>query len=138
MHIINILIHIAGISSKMTNKSSEIQFSEDALNEIAQLIAEEGDSKLNFRIYITGGGCSGFQYGMTFDPLINEDDFVMDKKITNVSGVSVIKIVVDSISYPYLKNIRIEMEQSPKRFKIINKDVKTTCGCGSSFSLDDE
>lgn len=119
----------------MTQINTGIQFSNTAINKIAQLIVEEGNPALNFRLYITGGGCSGFQYGMTFDTTINEDDTIIEHSVEGIEGIQKLKIVIDSISYPYLKDIKIELESSPERFKIINSSVKTTCGCGSSFSI---
>lgn len=111
-----------------------VQFSTKASDKIASLIQEEGNPDLNFRVYITGGGCSGFQYGITFDENINEDDTIIEQTCSNDEKV---KVIIDSISYPYLKNINVDFTDSPEQFKIQNTDVKTTCGCGSSFSIED-
>ncbi|QTM69460.1 iron-sulfur cluster insertion protein ErpA [Buchnera aphidicola (Hormaphis cornu)] len=87
------------------------------------------NSKSNFRIYITGGGCNGFQYGFILDPNINQDDFVMKKL-----GIS---IVIDPISLQYLIGGKIDFVENLEGSKFIvhNPNAKTTCGCGLSFSI---
>ena len=117
-----------------------ILFSKSAADKVASLIAEEDNPKLNLRVYITGGGCSGFQYGFTFDEAIQEDDTVIEQTgaITNVS----VKLLVDSMSFQYLNHAEIDYVQGiqGEQFIIRNPNAKTTCGCGSSFSVanDDE
>ena len=106
-----------------------ILFADNAVNKVKQLIEEEGNPDLKLRVFITGGGCSGFQYGFTFDEITNEDDFIIDK-----DGV---KFLVDSMSYQYLLGAEIDYVDSfeGSQFTIKNPQAKTTCGCGSSFSV---
>jgi iron-sulfur cluster insertion protein len=93
------------------------------------LLAEENNPNLKLRTFVQGGGCSGFQYGFTFDEEQNEDDFVIEK-----SGV---KILVDSMSYQYLIGAEINYTEdlTGNSFTIKNPNAQTTCGCGSSFSV---
>lgn len=118
--------------------SSDIQFSVNAANKVAELIKEEDNPNLNLRVSITGGGCSGFQYGFSFDEEINEDDTIVEQQCTN--GESSVKLVVDSMSYQYLHDAEIDYVQGiqGEQFVIRNPNAKTTCGCGSSFSIADE
>lgn len=104
-------------------------FTDNAVNKVKDLIEEEGNPDLKLRVFITGGGCSGFQYGFTFDEIANDDDFVVDK-----GGV---KFLVDSMSYQYLVGAEIDYIDSFEgaQFTIKNPSAKTTCGCGSSFSV---
>lgn len=120
----------------MTNET--VYFSVSAADKVADLIAEEQNPLLNLRVYITGGGCSGFQYGFTFDEKINEDDTVIEQHCSK--DASVIKLLVDSMSFQYLKDAEIDYTQGiqGEQFIIRNPNAKTTCGCGSSFSMDDE
>ncbi len=107
----------------------EIIFTTNAINKVRQLIEEEGNLDLKLRVFITGGGCSGFQYGFTFDEMINADDFVVEK-----DGV---KFLIDSMSYQYLAGAEIDYVDSfeGSQFTIKNPNASTTCGCGSSFSI---
>ena len=104
-------------------------FTDNAVAKVKQLIVEEGNVDLKLRVFITGGGCSGFQYGFTFDEITNEDDFVIEKDN--------IKFLVDSTSYQYLVEAEIDYVDSLEgaQFTIKNPQAKTTCGCGSSFSI---
>jgi iron-sulfur cluster insertion protein len=106
-----------------------IVFTDNAVNKVKELIEEEGNNDLKLRVFITGGGCSGFQYGFTFDEISNEDDLVVDK-----DGV---KFLVDSMSYQYLVGAEIDYVDSfeGSQFTIKNPQATTTCGCGSSFSV---
>jgi iron-sulfur cluster insertion protein len=108
---------------------STIVFTDNAVNKVKELIEEEGNNDLKLRVFITGGGCSGFQYGFTFDEITNEDDLVVDK-----DGV---KFLVDSMSYQYLVGAEIDYVDSFEgaQFTIKNPQATTTCGCGSSFSV---
>ena len=105
-----------------------ITITESAVAKIADLLAEENNPKLCLRTFVQGGGCSGFQYGFTFDEEQNEDDFVLEK-----GGV---KILVDSMSYQYLVGAEINYTEDVmgSSFTIKNPNAQTTCGCGSSFS----
>jgi len=106
-----------------------IVLSDAALSKVSELIAEEGNPALKLRIYVTGGGCSGFQYGFAFDEAASQDDFLIER-----SGVGVL---VDSISLQYLVGAQIGYEDGLEgaRFVIKNPNASATCGCGSSFSV---
>jgi len=99
-----------------------------AAEKISEILLEE-DNPTNLRVFVQGGGCSGFQYGFTLDEEINEDDFIIEKN--NV------KMLVDSMSYQYLIGSTIDYKESimGASFSIINPNAQTTCGCGSSFSV---
>ena len=103
-------------------------FTDSAATKVSQLIAEEGNPYLKLRVFVQGGGCSGFQYGFTFDEEINEDDSVMEK-----NGV---KLLIDAMSYQYLVGAEIDYKDDLQgaQFVIKNPNASTTCGCGSSFS----
>ncbi|MQR02280.1 iron-sulfur cluster insertion protein ErpA [Glaciimonas soli] len=107
---------------------SPIIFSDSAAAKVAQLIEEEGNPDLKLRVFVQGGGCSGFQYGFTFDEIVNEDDTTMIK-----NGV---QLLVDSMSYQYLVGAEIDYKDDLEgaQFVIKNPNATTTCGCGSSFS----
>lgn len=115
-----------------------IYFSVNAADKVASLIAEEENPNLNLRVFVTGGGCSGFQYGFTFDEKIGEDDTVIEQTCSN--GETFVKLLVDSMSYQYLSDAEIDYVENIQgaQFVIRNPNAKTTCGCGSSFSMDDE
>ena len=106
-----------------------ITITDSAATKIADLLAEENNPKLCLRTFVQGGGCSGFQYGFTFDEEQNEDDFVIEK-----GGV---KILIDSMSYQYLVGAEINYTEDVmgSSFTIKNPNAQTTCGCGSSFSV---
>ena len=106
-----------------------ITITESAITKIADLLAEENNPKLCLRTFVQGGGCSGFQYGFTFDEEQNEDDFVIEK-----SGV---KILIDSMSYQYLVGAEINYTEDimGSSFTVKNPNAQSTCGCGSSFSV---
>ena len=120
----------------MTNET--VYFSVSAADKVADLIAEEQNPLLNLRVYITGGGCSGFQYGFTFDDKIIDGDTVIEQHCSK--DASVVKLLVDSMSLQYLTGAEIDYTQGiqGEQFIIRNPNAKTTCGCGSSFSMDDE
>jgi iron-sulfur cluster insertion protein len=100
-----------------------------AVVKLKELITEEGNPNLMLRVFVQGGGCSGFQYGFTFDEDQNEDDFDF-----NYDGV---KVLVDAMSMQYLQgaNIKYDEDLIGASFKIDNPQATTTCGCGSSFSV---
>lgn len=121
----------------MTTSSDTLIFTDAAAEKVYSLIVEENNPKLNLRVFVTGGGCSGFQYGFTFDETINDDDFVIEKKISAEKNSAVtVKLLVDSLSFQYLKNATIDYREdiNGAQFIIRNPNAKTTCGCGSSFS----
>ena len=106
-----------------------LDFTAAAARKVAALIAEEGNPALMLRVYISGGGCSGFQYGFTFDEVANEDDTAMVK-----DGVT---LLIDPMSYQYLVGAEIDYQEGLEgaQFVIKNPNAQTTCGCGSSFSV---
>lgn len=108
---------------------SLLEFTPKAAAKVAELIREEGDPNLKLRLYVTGGGCSGFSYGFAFDDAVAEDDTQ-----TVTEGVS---LVVDTISLQYVMGARVDFEEGLEgsRFVIHNPNAQTTCGCGSSFSV---
>jgi len=119
-------------------QTSGIHFSVSAADKVASLIQEEGNPELKLRIYITGGGCSGFQYGFTFDEKQNVDDTVIEQGCSE--NDERVKLLIDSMSVQYLKQAEIDyiQEIQGERFVIRNPNAKTTCGCGSSFSMGDD
>ncbi len=104
-------------------------FSDSAANKVRQLIEEEGNPDLKLRVFVQGGGCSGFQYGFTFDEAVNEDDTTMER-----NGVT---LLIDSMSFQYLVGAEIDYKEDldGAQFVIRNPNATTTCGCGSSFSV---
>jgi iron-sulfur cluster insertion protein len=118
--------------------SMNVNFSVSAADKVSELIQEEQDPNLKLRIYVTGGGCSGFQYGFTFDTEAADDDTVI-KQHSSVDNTEV-KLLIDSMSIQYLKEAEIDYvkEIQGERFVIRNPNAKTTCGCGSSFSVEDD
>lgn len=102
---------------------------DDAANKVKSLIEEEGNADLKLRVFVTGGGCSGFQYGFTFDENMNEGDTAIEK-----DGVT---FLVDPMSYQYLVGAELDYKEGlmGAQFVISNPNASTTCGCGSSFSI---
>ena len=113
----------------MTEMPAPLVFSDSAAEKVKSLIEEEGNPDLKLRVFVTGGGCSGFQYGFTFDEARAEDDFAVDK-----DGVT---LLVDPLSLQYLAGAEIDYSESltGAQFVIRNPNAKTTCGCGSSFTV---
>jgi iron-sulfur cluster insertion protein len=116
------------VNEAPTGMPTPLIFTDSAADKVKQLIEEEGNDSLKLRVFVQGGGCSGFQYGFTFDEEVNEDDTVMDK-----NGV---QLLVDSMSYQYLVGAEIDYKDdlNGAQFVIKNPNATTTCGCGSSFS----
>ncbi|MBT5330932.1 MAG: iron-sulfur cluster insertion protein ErpA [Porticoccaceae bacterium] len=106
-----------------------INVSPSAVAKVKALVEEEDCPDLKLRVFVTGGGCSGFQYGFSFDEVLNEDDTLVEK-----DGVSV---VVDAMSYPYLVGSQLEYQEGLEgaRFVVTNPNASATCGCGASFSI---
>lgn len=111
-----------------TDMPVPLLFTDSAANKVKELIAEEGNPELKLRVFVTGGGCSGFQYGFTFDEVANEDDTVMQK-----NGVT---LLIDPMSFQYLVGAEIDYSEGLQgsQFVIKNPNATSTCGCGSSFS----
>lgn len=105
-----------------------MQLTESAQSKIKDIWAEENNANLKLRVFVQGGGCSGMQYGFTFDEAQNEDDFDFD-----YDGV---KLLVDSMSWGYLQGATIDFKDDimGSSFSIENPNAQTSCGCGSSFS----
>lgn len=103
-------------------------FSAAAAAKVKQLIDEEGNAELKLRVFVSGGGCSGFQYGFTFDETVNEDDTLLQR-----GGVT---LLVDPMSLQYLMGAEIDYQENVEgaQFVIKNPNATSTCGCGSSFS----
>ncbi len=108
---------------------SPLLFTDNAANKVRDLIVEEGNNNLKLRVFVSGGGCSGFQYGFTFDESVSDDDTLVEK-----GGVT---LLIDPMSYQYLVGAEIDYTEGLEgaQFVIRNPNATTTCGCGSSFSV---
>ena len=106
-----------------------IQITNTAMYKIKDILAEENNPKLKVRMFVQGGGCSGFQYGFTLDELINEDDFTIENSDNS--------LIVDAMSMQYLTGavVNYKDDLNGSQFVIENPNAETTCGCGSSFSV---
>ncbi len=115
--------------SAVTEMPDPLIFSDSAASKVRELIAEEGNPDLKLRVFVSGGGCSGFQYGFTFDEVTNEDDTLVSKE-----GVT---LLIDPMSYQYLIGAEIDYTEGLEgaQFVIKNPNAASTCGCGSSFSV---
>ena len=109
--------------------SPQMSVTAAAANKVARLIEEEGNPDLKLRVFVTGGGCSGFEYGFTFDEDVEEDDTAIEE-----SGVV---LLVDALSYQYLIGSQIDYNENLQgaRFVVVNPNASSTCGCGNSFSV---
>lgn len=112
----------------MSDAESVLVFTDSAANKVKSLIEEEGNDNLKLRVFVTGGGCSGFQYGFTFDEAMNDGDTAVEN-----NGVT---LLIDPMSYQYLAGAEIDYKEDLEgaQFVIRNPNATTTCGCGSSFS----
>jgi iron-sulfur cluster insertion protein len=112
-----------------TEMPAPLNFSDSAADKVRTLIEEEGNPELKLRVFVTGGGCSGFQYGFTFDEVQNDDDTVMQK-----NGVT---LLIDAMSMQYMMGAEIDYTEGLEgaQFVIRNPNAVSTCGCGSSFSV---
>ena len=113
----------------MRRMDANIRFSANAAGKVRELIEDEGDPRLKLRVFITGGGCSGFSYGFTFDDAVADDDSVIER-----DGVTA---VVDPMSYQYLAGAEIDYKEdlAGAQFVVVNPNAASTCGCGNSFAL---
>lgn len=113
----------------MTQAVNPIVFTDNAASKVKQLIDEEGNASLMLRVFVSGGGCSGFQYGFTFDEAVTEGDTKVEK-----NGVT---LLIDPMSFQYLVGAEIDYTEGLEgaQFVIRNPNATTTCGCGSSFSV---
>src|SRR5262252_1795026 len=121
----NAMTETANIAAEMP---APLVFTDAAAAKVKSLIDEEGNPELKLRVFVTGGGCSGFQYGFTFDEEVAEDDTRMEK-----NGVI---LLIDPMSYQYLVGAEIDYQEGLEgaQFVIKNPNATSTCGCGSSFS----
>lgn len=117
------------MSAAEAMEHAAMQVTDQAVKKVKRLLAEEGNPALRLRVFVTGGGCSGFQYGFTFDELMADDDTLIEK-----DGVGVL---VDSLSIQYLAGSEVDYSEGLEgsRFVVRNPNATTTCGCGSSFSV---
>jgi iron-sulfur cluster insertion protein len=124
-----VAVQTSNLQADAAPSSDPIVFTESAAAKVADLIAEEGNPELKLRVFVQGGGCSGFQYGFTFDEAVNDDDMTLEK-----NGV---QLLVDSMSFQYLVGAEIDYKEDIQgsQFVIRNPNATTTCGCGSSFSV---
>ena len=106
-----------------------VEMKPNAIAKVKELIAEENQPNLKLRMFVSGGGCSGFQYGFTFEEEAQEDDWVLD-----FDGVT---LLIDSMSGQYVQGAEVDYTESLQgsQFSIKNPNAQTTCGCGSSFSV---
>jgi len=117
------------VAVEIYEESPPVIFTDNAAAKVNELISEEGNPALKLRVYVSGGGYSGFQYGFSFEEAVNEDDLQVEK-----DGVTVL---IDSMSFQYLNGAEIDYQEGLEgaRFMIKNPNASTTCGCGSSFSV---
>ena len=108
---------------------TNIQMSARAADKVSELIQDEGNDELKLRVFVTGGGCSGFSYGFTFD-----DDIAQDDTVVRRSGVT---MVVDPMSYQYLVGAEVDFTEDLQgsQFVVTNPNASSTCGCGNSFAI---
>ena len=117
------------MSIVQTAEPTILSFTDNAADKVHRLISEEGNDNLNLRVFVTGGGCSGFQYGFSFEEDVQEDDTVIENK-----GA---RLLVDPLSYQYLVGAKVDYLEGLEgsRFVVDNPMASTTCGCGASFSI---
>jgi iron-sulfur cluster insertion protein len=117
--------------------SEALHFTVNAATKVWELIQEEENFDLKLRVYVTGGGCSGFQYGFAFEEAMNADDTVVSRTLDK-EGAPEVLLLVDPMSFQYLEGAEIDYKEDLEgaQFIIRNPNATTTCGCGSSFSTD--
>ena len=116
------------VTESFTKMPDPLVFTDNAANKVKSLIEEEGNPDLKLRVFVSGGGCSGFQYGFTFEETVSDDDTSLNK-----AGVT---LLVDPMSLQYLMGAEIDYQENVEgaQFVIKNPNATSTCGCGSSFS----
>jgi iron-sulfur cluster insertion protein len=124
-----LIMDIAIATPDYRSAEHPLDFTAAAAQKVRELITEEGNLALKLRVYISGGGCSGFQYGFSFDEQQSDDDYVLER-----DGVA---LLVDPLSLQYLAGAEIDYRENLNgaQFVIRNPNARTTCGCGSSFSV---
>jgi iron-sulfur cluster insertion protein len=117
------------MSAVVAHDAVAMRLTDNAARKVKALVSEEGNSNLKLRVYVTGGGCSGFQYGFSFDEAVNDDDTLVSN-----SGAH---LLVDPLSFQYLVGSRIDYIEGLQgaRFVVENPMATSTCGCGMSFSV---
>lgn len=117
------------MTAAMPQMPDPLIFTDSAAEKVKQLMAEENNPDLMLRVFVSGGGCSGFQYGFTFEETANEDDTRINK-----NGVT---LLIDPLSFQYLVGAEIDYQEDVQgaQFVIKNPNARTTCGCGSSFTV---
>ncbi|WP_370301232.1 iron-sulfur cluster insertion protein ErpA [Alkalimarinus coralli] len=117
------------MSAVESHMPDPLVFTDAAASKVKSLIEEEGNPELKLRVFVTGGGCSGFQYGFTFDEAMADDDTAIEKE-----GVL---LLVDPMSYQYLVGATVDYSEGLQgsQFVVNNPNASSTCGCGSSFSI---
>lgn len=113
-----------------------ISLTESAKKQVSRLLEQEGNQNAGLRVYIIGGGCSGFQYGFKLDHTENSDDIVIEQT-TGSETLPTFKVIIDALSFQYLSGSEIDyvLNLQGARYLVTNPNAETTCGCGSSFSL---
>ena len=116
------------LAADVESMPAPLVFTDSAADKVRQLVEEEGNPDLKLRVFVQGGGCSGFQYGFTFDEVVNDDDTPMTK-----NGVT---LLIDAMSLQYLMGAEIDYKEDLQgaQFVIKNPNATSTCGCGSSFT----
>ena len=106
-----------------------LNVTDNAVNKVRMLVEDEGNPDLKLRVFVTGGGCSGFQYGFTFDDAVTDEDTVIEKDD--------VAVLVDPLSFQYLVGAEVDYQEGLEgaRFVVTNPNASTTCGCGASFSI---
>jgi len=117
------------MSEAATALAVDVKFTDAAANKVKALITEENNPNLKLRLYISGGGCSGFQYGFSFDEKVTDGDVIVEN-----DGVA---LVIDPMSIQYLMGSEVDYIDNLEgsQFVVRNPNASTTCGCGSSFSV---
>ena len=124
------ILELSNTTANTDNSSIPgVVFTDSAARKVQELILEEHNPELKLRVYISGGGCSGFQYGFSFDEEQSDDDIAVDN-----DGV---RLLIDPLSFQYLMGAQVDYSESLQgaQFVISNPNAATTCGCGSSFSV---
>lgn len=125
----NAVTDISSVDLESINIPAPLVFTDNAAKKVKELIEEEGSPDLKLRVFVSGGGCSGFQYGFTFEEEVNDDDTQVQK--------DTVTLLIDPMSLQYLMGAEIDYQDSLQgsQFVIRNPQATTTCGCGSSFSV---
>ncbi|HCD27679.1 MAG TPA: iron-sulfur cluster insertion protein ErpA [Gammaproteobacteria bacterium] len=116
-------------TSQQLEVGTEVVVSDRAATRVSALIADEGDTNLKLRVFVSGGGCNGFSYGFTFDDAVQDDDAEFQQ--------GPVTLLVDAMSYPYLVGATIDYVEdlSGSQFVVTNPNASSTCGCGNSFAV---